>query len=145
MELAKYTFPKTWVICLAICLGVSGPLQAADPLPLHNSNAFWFENWTGLSNAQLKITAPNGEITVIEAQSGTPVYQLSGARVLDGIYTYELSAATDETVQIVNPIDNGRGDAQRDTAAKPFYSTGSFSVSRGVIVTPEDVKEGDDG
>ncbi|MCE8008758.1 hypothetical protein [Aestuariivita sp.] len=130
---------------LAVILAMAGPVWAADPIEQHNSNAFWFENFIGLSNAQLKVTAPNGEIIVVEAASGTPVFQLSGAEALDGIYRYELGAATSELVKIVNPVDNGRGDAARDTKAKPFYTSGHFTVSRGVIITPEDIQEGDDG
>lgn len=134
-----------YLIFFAMSLGLAVPAQAADPVPQHNSNAFWFENWTGLSNAQMTVIAPDGGISVIEARTGTPVFQLAGGQVLDGVYRYELSAATDERVKIVNQIDNGRGDRARDTMAKPFYTTGRFIVSRGVIVTPEDIQEGDDG
>lgn len=119
------------------------PLSAlgASPVEQHNSNAFWFENWTGLRNATLVISAPNGSLTTIVAASGTPVFQLSGAEIADGIYRFELSAATDEQVKILNPQNNGRGAAQTDTMAKSFYLNGSFTVSRGVIITPEDITE----
>ncbi|APZ54048.1 hypothetical protein [Salipiger abyssi] len=130
-------------IGLSLICGVCATVVlAAEPEPVeqHNSNALWFENWTGLSNAKLTISAPDGEIIAIEADGGTPVYRLSG-EVSDGVYRYELSAATDEQVKIVNPINNGRGADQRDTVAKPFYMEGSFTVARGVIITPELVLE----
>ncbi|WP_417701850.1 hypothetical protein [Pseudophaeobacter sp.] len=111
-----------------------------DPVQQHNSSAVWFENWSGLSNAMLVVAAPNGAVTKVFAASGTPVYELDRAQVLDGIYHYELKAATDETIEIVNPTDNGRGEIA-SSKAKPFYMNGSFMVSRGVIVTPEEIQE----
>lgn len=125
-----------------LTLGVTAA-WASDPVQQHNSNAVWFENWGNLNNATLKIVAPNGEMTELFASSGTPVFQLSGADVQDGIYTYELSAATTEQVKIVNPIDNGRGTAAKDSVAKSYQTTGSFTVARGVIITPETVSEDD--
>lgn len=112
-----------------------------EPVQLHNSNTVWFENWVGLSNATMTILAPSGEVTEVFAASGTPVFQLSGRDVADGTYQYELRAATEERRKIVNQIDQGRGDAQRETVAVPFYATGHFVVERGVIVTPETIKE----
>ena len=50
-------------------------------------------------------------------------------------------AAGEEQITIVNKIDNGRGDKASDTQAKPFYLSGRFVVSRGVIVKPEEIKE----
>lgn len=128
---------------VATILGVAGGASAANPVKQHNSNAVWFENWTGLTNATLVVASPDGKITTINAPSGTPVFQLSGSEVLDGIYRFELQAASDERVKIVNPIDNGRGDAQSDSHAKPFLMNGSFTVSRGVIITPEEISETD--
>lgn len=125
----------------ALCAGTGLAAWAAEPVEQHNSNAVWFENWTGLSNASLTVAAPNGKITNIYAESGTPVFQLPGDEVLDGVYRYELSAATDEKVEIVNEVDNGRGENQSNMVSKPFYTTGQFIVSRGVIVTPEETAE----
>lgn len=115
--------------------------QAASPVEQHNSNALWFENWSGLRNATLVVSDPNGTLTTIAAAAGTPVFQLSGADIADGIYRFELSAATDEQVKILNPQNNGRGAAQTDSMAKSFYLNGSFTVSRGVIITPEEITE----
>ncbi|UWQ93524.1 hypothetical protein K3727_21725 (plasmid) [Rhodobacteraceae bacterium M382] len=128
---------------LPISLGLASISMAANPVKQHNSNAVWFENWTGLSNAKLVVSAPDGKIISIAAPSGTPVFQLSGSEVVDGIYHFELSAASEEQVKIVNPQNNGRGDAASDTKAKPFHMNGSFTVSRGVIISPEDISEED--
>lgn len=122
-----------------------GPLTAAaEPSAQHNTNAFWFENWGTLTNATLVIQAPSGKIYEVSAPSGTPVFQLTGQEAIDGVYAYELSAATDEREEIANPIDNGRGSAATSDRAKPYYKTGAFHVSRGVIITPDKVSEDGD-
>ncbi|PYG27161.1 hypothetical protein [Pelagimonas varians] len=114
--------------------------NTVDPVPQNNSNAVWFENWTGLSNATLVVSAPNGKVDTVFAQTGTPVYELDRGGVLDGVYRFELNAATEETAEIANPIDNGR-ESIATSQALPFHLSGSFVVSRGVIITPEDIKE----
>ncbi|MDE4146510.1 hypothetical protein PXK17_17640 [Phaeobacter gallaeciensis] len=121
---------------------ISGAAQAMpiDPVQQHNSNALWFENWTGLSKATLVVAGPDGSVTRVFAEAGTPVFELGRGEVLDGVYRYELKAATEETVKIVNPIDNGRGESS-NSRAKPFYMNGAFQVSRGVIIVPEDIRE----
>ncbi len=131
-----------FLIALApVLLVMSGFASMAAPIKQHNSNAVWFDNWTGLSNATLVVVAPDGTITTVQTASGTPVFQLTGSAVLDGVYRFELRAATDEQVKIINPTNNGRGEAQLDSRAKPFLLNGNFVVSRGVIITPEEVSE----
>ena len=145
---------STAILVLAVSVlahPIAGLAQSSNPEPLQqqNATALWFENWIGLSNATLNVVAPDGSMIQIFAASGTPVYQLGQNRaanagpVLDGYYTYELTAAGDTQVKIVNPIDNGRGEAARDSHATPFAMNGSFTVSRGVIIPPEDVQEQD--
>lgn len=111
-----------------------------DPVQQHNSNALWFENWSGLSQATLVVSEPDGKVIQIFAEAGTPVFELARGAVLDGIYRYELKAATEERVKIANPINNGRAETAT-SRQKGFYMSGSFQVSRGVIVIPEDIRE----
>lgn len=128
--------------CLVLATASAGlAKETPQPVQQHNSNAVWFENWVGLSNTSMTISYPDGTVETIRASSGTPVFKLTGSEVLDGVYRYELRAATDKTEKIRNKVENGRGDAARDERAVPFYTTGHFVVSRGVIVTPEDLKE----
>lgn len=135
MRLLSYT------AAIALFLTSAAFSQEIAPVQQNNSNTVWFENWVGLNNGTLKITIPGGELVEVFAPSGTPVFELTGREVVDGIYRYELSAATNNEIKIVNPINNGRGDAARDTAAVPFYLSGAFHVARGVIVQPENIKE----
>jgi len=127
---------RAFGLCLSLGLAGAAAALETDPVQQHNSNALWFENWTGLSNATLVVVAPNGRITSIQAASGTPVYELERGAVQDGTYRYELSAATSEREEIVNPADNGRGEPAT-SRAKPFTMTGSFTVTRGAIITPD--------
>lgn len=126
-----------------LALGLATVAFAASPEPVqqHNSNAVWFENWTGLKSAQMTVVLPNGKVETVTAETGTPVYRLSGDTILDGVYRYEISAASDEMVKIANPIDNGRGDNARNEVNKSFYMTGQFVVARNVIITPTESKE----
>ena len=132
-------------IATVTIIATTGAVWAANPVKQHNSNAVWFENWTGLSNATLVVSLPNGEVTTVYAESGTPVFQLSGSDVLDGIYRFELNAATEEQVKATNQLNSGRGDSAKDTHAGSYHSNGHFTVSRGVIITPEAISETDDG
>ena len=134
--------PRLRTACLAAALAVTGAAAwAADPVQQHNSSAVWFENWTGLSNAMMTVIAPDGTITTVQAERGTPVFELPRGAAPDGVYRYELRAATEERVEIVNRINSGREDEGDGTMAKPFYTTGHFVVERGAIITPEDIKE----
>jgi len=137
------THMKTIILGSLLSTATAAAAWAAEPVQQHNSNAVWFENWAGLSNASMTVSAPNGKIITVFAESGTPVFQLAGDTVLDGVYRYELSAATDEKIEIVNEVDNGRGENASNSKSKPFYSNGHFTVSRGVIITPEEIKEED--
>lgn len=129
------------IFTVTLCGLQAAAQDAPAPVQQHNSNAVWFENWIGLSNAALVVLAPDGTVSTVTAPSGTPVFQLSGGAIVDGIYRYELSAATEKSVRIVNPIDNGRGDGQKDSQAEPYFTSGHFTVSRGVIITPDEIEE----
>ena len=134
------TYLKSTLASLAFAMSAATALHAAEPVEQYNSNAIWFVNWVGLSNATLTVAEPDGNVVQIHAKDGTPVYQLKG-EVQDGVYRYELTAATDKTEKIVNQVDSGRGDNQSDSAAVPFTSNGQFVVERGRIITPDEVKE----
>ncbi|WP_415918877.1 hypothetical protein [Tateyamaria sp. SN6-1] len=138
---------RKYVAAIAVSVLCSMPvasLAKADgpqPVQQHNSNAVWFENFTGLSNASLVVSYPDGTVETVETSKGTPVFKLRGDVARDGVYRYELRAATEQREEIKNQFDNGRGDAARSDRLTPFYLSGHFTVSRGVIITPEDIKE----
>ncbi|MCF3596262.1 hypothetical protein LZG00_19940 [Rhodobacteraceae bacterium LMO-12] len=128
----------------ACALATTAMADTPQPMQQNNSNAVWFENWTGLSNAIWTIAQPDGQIITIRAKTGTPVFQLAGGNVIDGIYRYELTAATEEEVEIKSQFDSGR-EAARTTSFKPLQLSGRFHVQRGAIMIPEIMRENDEG
>lgn len=126
-------------LALGLALILTTPAQAADPVQTNNSNAVWFENWIGLSNGLMRVATPEGDISDVRAELGTPVYQLTGD-IVDGVYRYELRAATEEMVKNRDYSEDGLDGNDQEYYPKQFYRTGSFVVERGVILRPEDVK-----
>jgi hypothetical protein len=115
---------------------------ANEPIQRTNTTTLWFENWGTLSNATLTIVGPEDTRATVFTPSGSPKFSIIDLTpVADGIYSYELSAATDEKVTIKNPINNGRGKAAKKEISKPFHLNGSFIVSRGVITKKEEIIE----
>ena len=129
------------ILALVLIVSSGQPARAADPVQQHNSTALWFENWVGLNNATMTVAAPDGRVIDIFAAAGTPVFELERGKAVDGVWRYELRAATTETRKIVNPINNGRGEAASDSVAVPYRLDGQFVVSRGVIIIPDEVRE----
>lgn len=118
------------------------PVFAAQPVERTNTTALWFESWGRLSNATLKIGAPDGNLTTVFAETGTPTFHLRDlSPVTDGVYRYELTAATDEMIPAKKKANNGRGEGQKDQVHKSFQMGGYFIVTRGVITKKEDLKE----
>jgi hypothetical protein len=125
---------------VAFTFGLAHAAQAADPVQTNNSNAVWFENWVGLSNGMMRVADPEGRISDVRAELGTPVFQLSGGKVIDGVYRYELRAMSDELVKNRDYSNSLNSDEEwQEYVPKAFYRTGSFTVERGVILRPEDV------
>lgn len=112
---------------------------------MNNSNAVWFANWTGLTNGLMVVVAPDQTISKVTAQSGTPVFKLTGTNVVDGIYRFELRAATDkeDTSKRNNQVQLSTGAEEDETrsAMLPYYQTGYFVVKRGIIIAPEKAEE----
>lgn len=130
-----------YLLALGVTLALTATAQAADPIQTNNSNAVWFENWTGLSNGMMRVADPDGRITDVRAELGTPVFQLPGDEVVDGIYRYELRAMSDEMVKNRDYSSQNTDEEWQEMVPKPFYRTGSFVVSRGAILRPEDVPQ----
>lgn len=125
-------------------VAISGTWAAAEPVQQQNSNAVWFVDWSDLRNATMVVVAPDGQITDVTAASGTPVFQLGGADVRDGIYRFELRAQTSTEIPIVTQdANNGRETSPSDKAFEMFHTSGFFIVERGIILAPTDVVEED--
>ncbi|MEX0343968.1 MAG: hypothetical protein AB3N20_03530 [Rhizobiaceae bacterium] len=92
-----------------------------------------------LSNATLTIGGPNGYYAATSSERGSlSIDLIKTGGTADGVYTYEVKAATSETIKILNPVDNGergarRGGLDAGTSYVPAYTFGSFRASGGII------------
>ena len=117
--------------CAALVLSATAAIS--EPVEQTNATALWFENWGDLKNGSLTVTAADGQVHKVEAANGTPVFRLQGRGLADGVYSYELSAATSEMIKVVNQTNNGRGAAAKSEVNKPYMMNGSIVISRGTI------------
>lgn len=125
-----------WLPAIFAVLALTASISAAaEPVQKQNTNTLWFENWTGLSRATLTVMAPNGEVKTEYFETGAPVFRLSGWVREDGVYRYELTAATDERVKTATGDDRGTGDGW---TLKRYVRNGAFRMVNGAIVPLED-------
>lgn len=88
----------------------------------------------GYSNATLSVSGPDGFYAKDYSKSGSPSIDLIRAGgTADGVYSYEVTAATSETTVNLNPMDNGRGGVDDGTSVVPASASGSFYASGGII------------
>ncbi|MFC6584054.1 hypothetical protein [Sulfitobacter aestuariivivens] len=130
------------IAAAAFALSLAHPAQAADLVQTNNTNAVWFENWTGLSKALMRVATPEGDISDVRADRGTPVYQLS-ANAVDGVYRYELRAATEEMVKNRDYQSGDLNGGDEEYIPEQLYITGHFVVERGAIIGEMEEEEGD--
>jgi len=129
----------------AVCL--SGPSWAisADHLNAFRTlsgSEVSFSLGGAYSNATLTITGPDGFIIRKFSKTGNPAVDLIKAKAkADGLYTYEITAASSETVTVPNPQNNGRGGVDRATMKRGVSATGTFVVKGGLVVDMSKEKE----
>lgn len=129
------------LIATGLCLLLTLPAPvAAQPVQQHNTNTVWFENWIGLSQAMMRVASPSGDIRDVVSEIGTPVFELRGP-VEDGIYRYELRAATEEMMKNRDYVKDGTMGNDAEFLPKALYITGYFKVEGGVVIRPEDSRE----
>ena len=108
--MSRNYFSRVAICMLVAAAPASAAFAQSPPTPQQqsNSSALWFENWGSLSHATLKIVTPAGKVLRVYAETGTPVFQLQGQTVGDGVYRYDLTAATAETRPVDSEVNNGR-------------------------------------
>lgn len=139
-------FVVTLTLMSATVASAQSPAVAPAPTLTGNTNSIWFDNWTGLSDATLKVAAPDGTITTETAASRSPVFRLKGTRIPEGIYRFELRAATQERIKVRRndqPTPGaGQDDERPEEIPKMITVTGAFKVTRGAILLPSGDPEG---
>ncbi|AXS39858.1 hypothetical protein D1F64_07085 [Breoghania sp. L-A4] len=91
----------------------------------------------GFTNYQLTVTGPNGFNATVFSKKGAPTINLRKLGVVDdGVYNYQLTAASTERAPVRTPIDNGRGAQENTETLVGASSSGTFIVKGGAIVQP---------
>ena len=91
------------------------------------------------SNFTFTVTGPAGFSTQEFSRTSAPSLDIRKFNDLpDGVYIYQLSAATDEKIRTYTPPDNnGREGTPALTVLKAASLTGSFLLTRGANTTRE--------
>lgn len=145
-----------------ICISSQGIAQEKKVASESFSGDTLAFNYKGnFKNATISVAGPNGFRISSFQENGNPIVNLSNTTesdsadgeltnnfneaisLSDGIYKYEITVATDETVEITDNMNNGRGENARTTMNISEVQSGHFHVKDGSIVTYLDLKEGE--
>ncbi len=138
--------PILFSLTLLAAMATAAAAFATEVEERIENGALSFTGGQNLSNAVLLIVGPGDFEKEETAIRGLPVFRAQNSgRLVDGLYQYTLSAATDEKVKITRQLDNGRGATQRDYVLKPFSKHGTFVVSKGTIIAADTADGGSDG
>ena len=87
-------------------------------------------------NTTLSVSGPDGFYAEAFAQTGVPRITLSQhGNVADGVYRWQVTAATDETVEVQDSgLNNGRGAGAPVRMNKGTTESGMFRVQNGTIL-----------
>lgn len=131
--------PFLFSLTLSAGLALGSVVGAQEVEERIQSGVLSFSGGNSFTNAVLMITGPNEYEREETASRGLPVFRAKNSgRLVDGFYQYTLTAATDEKVEIKNPVDNGRGELARNYTLKPFAKSGAFVVKDGTIEVARD-------
>ena len=133
-------------LVLGLALGTAAQAQEEVTERLQ-STSLSFSGGRDFTNAVLTVNGPDGYLKEETTTRGLPIFRLQTAgRLVDGFYSYSLVAASDEEMPVNTSIDNGRGEAAKDTMLKPFSMYGTFRVEAGLLTASEgDGGESQDG
>jgi hypothetical protein len=124
-----------------LAAGSAGACLADDLLanPKFTESTLGFDLKSRYSNFTFTVTGPAGFSAQEFSSSSPPSLDIRKFNDLpDGVYVYQLSAATDEKIRTYTPPDNnGRDGTPAGTVLKSASLTGSFLLTKGVITTRE--------
>lgn len=137
----------------ATALIMTAPVLAQDSLSARSSASgtkVSFVLPAGYSNATLSVSGPDGRVVSASAKQGSPVIDISGKNAMgDGIYTYQITAASPKKIAVKADGADGReisagqvnmrGEMSVSVGAS---SSGTFLVQGGRIVDTSNLKEG---
>ncbi len=133
---------------IAVCIsGPSWAITDADEAKLKGfgtlvGSEVSFSLSGAYSRATLTITGPDGFFIRAYSKTGNPSIDLIQAKAdVDGLYVYEITASSGETITIRNPQNNGRGGLDPRTTTRGISASGTFVVKDGLIVDTSQEKE----
>lgn len=104
----------------------------------------------GYFNATLSVAGPDGRVLTASAKQGAPVIDISGQNAMgDGVYTYQITAASPKTKAVKAGGADGRDIPASQVNMRgemsvhvPAAMSGSFLVKGGRIVDTSKMTEG---
>ncbi len=97
---------------------------------------------SAMRNVTLTVTGPNGYNASAFSSKGVPAIDLSSfGKLRNGMYRYQITAASEETVEMEPGLDNGRGDDDSNAMFKSVAMSGVFHVNGGAIAAKSNKKE----
>jgi hypothetical protein len=129
-------------LAAAVAVGSAGIASAQDIKVTQRSSGsvLGFDVQGPYKNVTLSIAGPKQFNAQTSVEKGNPRLNL-GKGLPDGVYTYQLTAATDKPADIIpSGLDDGRGEGAKNTVPLQGVSTsGTFVVRNGSIVPPQDL------
>ena len=125
-----------FALAAGLSLALSGPCAADDLVAreVFTGTGVSFELKGSVHNVTLSIAGPGGFHASATSPDVAPTIDLArSGPVRDGLYKYQLSAATNEKVQSRTTLDDGR-PAKASEQLKSVSASGTFRVKDGAIV-----------
>ena len=124
--------PATLALTIGLSLGLAAPGVAQT---LSVTETTLDVKLAGTQNATLTVTGPNDYYRRTFSPDKNIALSLTNlGRLADGIYNYEITAATGQTKPVTVGLDNGRGDLERSVQNVGVTVAGTFRVRNGAIV-----------
>lgn len=124
--------PGTLALTIGLSLGLAAP-GVAQTLSVFETTLN--VKLAGTQNATLTVTGPNDYYRQSFSPDTSIALNLGGlGRLADGVYYYEITAATGQTKPATAGLDNGRGELERKVQNVGITAGGTFQVRNGAIV-----------
>ena len=143
--------PFAVAFAAALSVSIGAPAFASDVLNATKSlsgTRVTFSMPSGYSNATLSVAGPDGRVLQMSTSSGSPSIDIGGQNAMgDGIYTYQLTAASPQTKMVKPDPTVGRDlptktNMRGEVAVHVSTATsGTFLVKGGRIVDTTNMKE----
>lgn len=139
-------------VSAASVLALTAPSIAVEALDAQSAAAgtkVSFVLPAGYTNATLSVAGPDGRVVSASAKQGSPVVDISGANAMgDGVYTFQITAASPKTMAVKADSADGREASGSQvnmqgemTIRVGAAMSGTFVVQGGRIVNTSSLKE----